>query len=178
MAQDTCKWPERTVNVRWQHWCINWFWTVKRADCKTWEKNLQTLTRWENDSWKFGLDKHRIMQHDEKSPIITGFELAIDFQERVLGDTGDEKRFGVLQRAISWKHQQREKGNWCWNVLRKNKRAKLKRDPCHCVHHWCVCILNTELPSWKGWSSAGEGSVMDNVYDLKSGIRIMVDLFS
>ena len=36
------------------------------------------------------------MQHDEKSPIITGFELAIDFQERVLGDTGDEKRFGVL----------------------------------------------------------------------------------
>lgn len=40
------------------------------------------------------------MQHEEKSPtsapIITGFELAIDFQERVLGDEEDEKRFGVL----------------------------------------------------------------------------------
>lgn len=40
------------------------------------------------------------MQHEEKNPTFTsimiGFEIAITAQERVLEDTVDEKRFGVL----------------------------------------------------------------------------------
>lgn len=123
--------------------------------------NLPPVTGWRNASW--GLAQvNREFCTGGAGPYISihpeGLELTVTAQEIFL-ESGDPKRFRVWEQMVL-RYQLREDGNGCWNVLRKEKRPRLKAGSKSLCPEHCSSPRN-------GWSGVGKGVGKGSV----SGIR-------
>lgn len=63
--------------------------------------------------------------------------------------------------------------------IKEEKKGQNWKELCHCIHHWCICVPSSTLSQRlkKDGVVLEKGQGQGNVYDQKSGIRSMVDLF-
>lgn len=63
--------------------------------------------------------------------------------------------------------------------IKEEKKGQNWKELCHCIHHWCIWVPSSTLSQRlkKDGVVLEKGQGQGNVYDQKSGIRSMVDLF-